>query len=191
MTRTARRITAPAVSFAVGLVVSLMAIMAVSVAPAQAADESGLREKAHARIAVIMEEAVGAGVYSPAQANYVTSALLPVSVDPRQLSSRVEERTVDNFWDRIAAVPGVNVSLARARVANGATLRFVTGDEADSVQRSIRNWLVGPAFRAYVEGEITLGEFNGLRDDIDRSVDRLMRQSGGSDGKVVVSPRRN
>ena len=183
MKRALRLLTA----FAVGL----LAITAMSVAPAQAADESKLREKAHARIAVIMEDAVLNGIYSQAQSDYVTSALLPVSVDPRQLSARVEERTVDNFWERIADVPGLSVGAARGRVANGATLRFVTGDESDSVQRSIRNWLVSPAFRAYIEGEISLVEFNGLRDDIDRSVDRLMRQAGGSDGKVVVSPRRN
>ncbi len=173
------------------LAVGLLAITAMAVAPAQAADESKLREKAHARIAVIMEDAVLNGIYSQAQSDYVTSALLPVSVDPRQLSARVEERTVDNFWDRIADVPGLSVGAARGRVANGATLRFVTGDESDSVQRSITKWLVSPAFRAYVEGEISAGDLVTLRDDIERAVDRLMRQAGGSDGKVVVSPRRN
>lgn len=174
----------------VALMVALLAASALTAAPAQA-DESALRDRAHARIAVIMEEAVASGVYSQAQSDYVTSAILPVYVDPRPLSARVEERTIDNFWDRIAETPGVSVAAARARVSNGATLRFVTGEASDAVQRSIRNWLVAPAFRAYLEGEITFDDFNSLRDDIDRSVDRLMRQSGGSDGKVTVSPRRD
>jgi hypothetical protein len=172
------------------LAVSLVTMFVVTAAPAQA-DESNLRERAHARIAVIMEEAVSSGVYSRAQSNYVMSALLPVSQDPRPLPAKVEERTIDNFWDRIAEAPGVSVAAARMRVSNGATLRFVTGDEADTVQRQIVSWLANPAFRAYIEGDISLIEFNGLRDDIERSVDRLMRQSGGSDGTVVPSPRRN
>ena len=173
-----------------GLFVAVLAMSTLTAAPAQA-NESALRERAHARIAVIMDEAVSSGIYSRLQADYVTSALLPVSVDPRPLSSRVEERTIENFWDAIPTVSGVSVDFARARVSRGATLRFVTGDAAESVRRSIRGWLADPALRAYLDGKISFTEFNDLRVDIDRAVDRLMLQPGGSDGRVAVSPRRN
>ena len=173
----------------IAVVVGALAMSMVVASPAHA-KESDLRERAHARIAAILDEAVSSGIYSQVQSNYVTSAILPVSVDPRPLSAKVEERTIENFWERIAEVPGVSVAQARSRVANGSTLRFVTGDSSDSVQRAVRNWLAGPAFRTYLDGEITLAEFDGLRGDIDRAVDRLMIQSGGPDGTVNRSPRR-
>jgi hypothetical protein len=174
----------------IGLVVATLAVTTLTAAPAQA-NESALRERAHARISVIMGDAVSSGIYSQAQANYVTSAILPSYVDPRQLSSRVEARTIEDFWTRIAEVRGVSVASAQSRLSNGWTLLRITGDSSDSVQRSIRNWLAGPTLRAYYDGNISLSQFNTLREDIDRSVDRLMRQSGGSDGRVTVSPRLN
>ncbi len=173
------------------LVVALVALFAVAAAPVTAkASESDLRDRAHARISAIMSDAVSSGIYSSSQANYVTSALLPPSSDPKQLSARAEQRTIDDFWSRIAEVRGVSVASAQSRVSNGATLLRVTGDSSDSVQQAIRSWLASPALRAYLDGKISASEFNSLRDDIARAVDRLMRQPGGSDGRVAVSPRR-
>jgi hypothetical protein len=173
------------------LVVALVALFAVAAAPVTAkASESDLRDRAHARISAIMSDAVSSGIYSPSQANYVTSALLPPSSDPKQLSARAEQRTIDAFWSRIADVPGVSVAAAQSRLSNGATLLRVTGDSSSDVQRSLYNWLSLPVVQAQLDGNITRSESATLRDDIARAVDRLMRQPGGSDGRVAVSPRR-
>ena len=184
MTRTAPRL--------VTLAVALVALFAVAVAPATAkASESALRDRAHARIAAVLSDAVNAGVYSVAQENYVTSALLPTYVDPKGLSPKVEERTIEAFWAIVTEHTGLSSSAAQARLANGATLLRVSGDAAEKVQWNIYTWLARPVLEARLDQKITEDEFTTLRDDIRRSVDRLMRQAGGSDGKVTVSPRRN
>lgn len=181
MTRTVSRLAT--------LAVALIALLAVSAIPAQAS-ESALRERAHARIAAIMSDAVSSGIYSQAQSNYVTSALLPPFNDPKQLSSRAEQRTLDDFWGLVSEVRGVSVASAQSRLSNGATLLRITGDSSGDVQRSIYHWLSRPVVQAQLDGKISRTESATLRDDIARAVDRLMRQPGGSDGKVAVSPRR-
>jgi hypothetical protein len=182
MTRRARRLVA--------LAVSLVALVAVAAAPAQAS-ESTLRERAHARIAAILTDAVAAGLYSEAQESYTTSALLPTFVDPKDLSTKVEERTIEAFWDIVADGAGSPVGALQARVANGASLMRVTGDASGDVQERLYRWLSRPVVEAQFDGRISASESATLRDDIARSVDRLMRQPGGSDGVVAVSPRRN
>lgn len=171
------------------LVVALVALFAVTAVPAHA-DGAALRERTHARIAAILSDAVNSGLYSTAQENYVTSALLPTYVDPQQLSGKVEERTIEGFWAIIEEYSGVSESQARSRLARGATLLRITGDSAERVQGRLSNWLATPTLAAFLDGRITASESDTLRDDIARSVDRLMRQPGGSDGKVAVSPRR-
>ena len=181
MTRTARRLATLAVAF--------VALFAVGAVPAQAS-ESALRERTHARIAAVVSDAVNSGIYSVAQDNYVTSALLPVYVDPKALSSKVEERTIDAFWDIVANGAGASVGSVQARIANGASLLRVTGDSSGDVQERLYRWLSRPVVEAQFDGKISAAESATLREDIARSVDRLMRQPGGSDGKVAVSPRR-
>ena len=181
MTRTARRL--------VTLTVALVALFGVAAVPAQAS-ESALRDRTHARIAAILSDAVVSGVYSVAQENYVTSALLPTYV-PKDLSAKVEQRTIDAFWDIVADGAGTSVGVVQARVANGASLMRVTGDASGDVQERLYRWLSRPIVEAQFDGKISATESATLRDDIARSVDRLMRQPGGSDGKVAVSPRRN
>ena len=172
------------------LAVALIALFAVSAIPAHAS-ESALRERAHARIAAVLSDAVNSGIYSTAQENYVTSALLPTYVDPKDLSAKVEERTIEAFWGIVADGAGSTVGSVQARVANGATLLRITGDSSADVQERLYRWLSRPVVEAQFDGKITAAESATLRDDIARSVDRLMRQPGGSDGKVAVSPRRN
>lgn len=182
MTRTARRLTT--------LAVALVALFVVSAIPAQAS-ESALRERTHARVAAVLTDAVTSGVYSVAQENYVTSALLPTYVDPKELSAKVEERTIEAFWQIVSEGTGLSQSAAQARIVNGATLLRISGDSSEEVQRAIYNWLSRPVVEAQFDRKISAAESATLRDDIARAVDRLMRQPGGSDGKVAVSPRRN
>ena len=173
----------------IAFVAAVVALVSVSAIPAQA-DESALRERAHARIAAILDDAVNSGLYSISQENYVTSALLPTYVDPKDLSRKTEERTLEGFWEIITTDTGVSESQAKSRLANGATLLRITGDSAEVVQERLYRWLAKPVMAAFLQGQITASESAGLRDDIARAVDRLMRQPGGSDGKVTVSPRR-
>ena len=181
MTRVVARLAA--------LGVALVALLAVSAVPVQAS-ESALRERTHARIAAVVSDAVNSGIYSVAQDNYVTSALLPVYVDPKDLSAKVEGRTIDAFWGIVADGAGSTVGSVQARIANGSTLLRVTGDASSDVQERLYRWLSRPVVEAQFDGRISAAESVILREDIARSVDRLMRQPGGSDGKVAVSPRR-
>lgn len=139
----------------------------------------------------MLTDAVNSGVYSVAQENYVTSALLPAYVDPKDLPAKVEERTIEAFWGIVADGAGTTVGSVQARLANGATLLRITGESSGDVQERLYRWLSRPVVEAQFDGKITASESVALRDDIARSVDRLMRQPGGSDGKVAVSPRRN
>ena len=182
MKRTASRL--------VTLAVALVALFAVAATPAQAS-ESALRERAHARIAAVLSDAVNSGVYSLDQENYITSALLPTYVDPKGLSSKVEERTLEAFWGIVADGAGSTVGSVQARLSNGATLLRITGDASGDVQERLYRWLSRPVVEAQFDGKISKDESETLREDIGRAVDRLMRQAGGSDGKVTVSPRRN
>lgn len=170
------------------LAVAFVALFAVA-APAQAS-ESALRERAHARVAVILGDAIGSGVYAQAQSNYVTSALLPTYVDPKSLSAKVEERTIESFWGIIADGAGISTGSVQSRLANGASLLRITGDASGDVQERLYRWLSRPVIEAQFDGKISSSESASLRDDLARTVDRLMRQPGGNDGRVVVSPRR-
>ena len=172
------------------LAVALVAVVVGAAVPAQA-NEGALRERAHARIAAILDDAAVSGLYSTTQVNYITSAVLPTYVPAKDLSPKAEVRAVDGFWKIVTFETGVTESQARSRLSNGATLRRITGDAAEDVQERLYRWLAKPVFAAFVEGEISASESATLRDDIGRAVDRLMRQPGGSDGPVVVSPRRN
>jgi hypothetical protein len=171
------------------LVATVIALLVVAAVPAQAS-EAALRERTHARIAAIMSDAVSAGLYSTAQESYVSSALLPTFVDPKQLSERVEDRTIEGFWSIVEEYSGVPERVVKARLANGATLLRISADTSDEVQERIYRWLARPVTAAHLDGRISKTESETLRDDIARAVDRLMRQSGGSDGRVTVSPRR-
>ena len=170
------------------LAVAFVALFAVA-APAQAS-ESALRDRAHARVAVILGDAIGSGVYSEAQSNYVTSALLPTYVDPKSLSAKVEERTIESFWGIIADGAGISAGSVQSRLANGASLLRITGDASGDVQQDLYRWLSRPVIEAQFDGKISSSESASLRDDLARAVDRLMRQPGGNYGRVVVSPRR-
>lgn len=172
------------------LAVALVAMLAVTAIPAQAS-ESALRERTHSRVAAVLSDAVNSGVYSIAQENYVTSALLPTYVDPKDLSAKAEERTIEAFWDIVADGAGTSASAVQSRLANGSTLLRITGDSSADVQERLYRWLSRPVVEAQFDGKISATESATLRDDIARSVDRLMRQPGGSDGKVAISPRRN
>lgn len=182
MKRAARRVAI--------LAMALVALFAVSAVPAQAS-ESALRERTHARIAAILIDAVGAGLYSQDQSTYVTSALLPASVDPKTLSSRVEDKTIETFWGAVTDATGLPLSQVRSRLAGGSRLTLIAGASAASLQDDLSKWLARPVVQALLEGKISAAESTSLRIDIDRAVDRLMRQPGGSDGRVAVSPRRN
>ena len=174
----------------IAFVAAVVALVSVSAIPAQA-DESALRERAHARIAAILDDAVNSGLYSISQENYVTSALLPTYVDPKDLSRKVENRTIEGFWEIVTTDTGLSESQAKSRLANGATLLRITGESSELVQERLYRWLAKPVFAALLDVKITASESATLRDDIARAVDRLMRQPGGEDGKIAVSPRRN
>ena len=161
----------------IAFVAAVVALVSVSAIPAQA-DESALRERAHARIAAILD-------------NAVSSALLPTYVDPKDLSRKVENRTIEGFWEIVTTDTGLSESQAKSRLANGATLLRITGESSELVQERLYRWLAKPVFAALLDGKITASESATLRDDIARAVDRLMRQPGGEDGKIAVSPRRN
>jgi hypothetical protein len=182
MTRSIRRLVA--------LGLAMGALLAVSAAPAQASEEA-LRERTHARVSAILNAAVEAELFSVAQENYVTSALLPTYVDPKVLSPKVEERLIEDFWDAVTSDTGVGEGQAKARLANGASLLRITGVHSEMVQDRLSRWLVRPVIAAMYQRQITPAEAASLREDIERAIDRLMRQPGGSDGKVVVSPRHN
>lgn len=161
----------------------------ITAGPAQANDDK-LRERAHARIAAILSEAVETGVFSESQENYVTSALLPVWVDPKDLSKRAERKTVKAFWDFVGESSGLDEDQVLDRLSRGQTLTRIAGDDADDLRDGLYNWLARPVAAAVFDGDLTYTESVQLRDDIQRAVYRLMIQSGGGDRPVTPSPRR-
>ena len=173
-------------------VIAFLAVLAALVAvPSVArADSSSLRERAHARVAVIMEDAVAAGVFSRSQETYVASAILPSYVDPKDLPARTEARTIESFWEIVADGSGLSVDQVQGRLRNGATLTRIAGDNADDVRDRIYRWLSRPVVEAQFDGRISASESAELRDDIERSVYRVMAQPGG-ERDVVLVPRRN
>ena len=177
------------------LVVALVSVVLalfgslVSAGPARANDDQ-LRERAHARIAAILSAAVEDGVFSESQENYVTSALLPVWVDPKDLSKRAERKTVKAFWSFVGESSGLDEDEVLSRLSRGQTLTRIAGDGADDLRDGLYNWLARPVAAAVFDGDVTYSESIELRDDIQRAVYRLMIQSGGGDRPVTPSPRR-
>ena len=102
----------------------------------------------------------------------------------------MEERTIESFWGIIADGAGISAGSVQSRLANGASLLRITGDASGDVQQDLYRWLSRPVIEAQFDGKISSSESASLRDDLARAVDRLMRQPGGNDGRVVVSPRR-
>lgn len=170
--------------------VSLVVGLLFSVASPAQANESGLRERAHARIAAILSAAVEEGLYSETQENYVTSALLPIWVDPKDLSKRAERRTVNAFWEFIGEGAGLSEDQVKSRLSRGQTLSRIAGDATDDVRDGLYNWLARPVAEAVFDGTISYSDSVALRDDIQRAIYRLMIQSGGEDRTVTPSPRR-
>lgn len=154
------------------------------------ADDSVLRERAHARLAAILSAAVEDGLFSESQENYVTSALLPTWIDPQDLSKRAERRTVKAFWSFISESSGLSEEQVSDRLMRGQTLTRIAGDGSDDLRDGLYNWLARPVAEAVFSGELTYSESVQLRDDIQRAVYRLMIQSGGGDRPVTPSPRR-
>jgi len=170
------------------LVLALFGSLIVA-GPARA-DDDKLRERAHARIAAILSEAVETGIFSESQENYVTSALLPVWVDPKDLSKRAERKTVKAFWSFVGESSGLDDEQVLNRLSRGQTLARIAGDGADDLRDGLYNWLARPVAAAVFDGELTYTESIELRGDIQRAVYRLMIQSGGGDRPVTPSPRR-
>ena len=177
----ARRIAA-----ATAVVVALCAIPAT----AAHADDNALRERAHARVAIIMEDAVAAKVFSASQEAYVAGAILPAYVDPKELPNKVEERTIDSFWAIVADGSGLTVEQAQARLRSGSTLVRIAGSNSEGVRDRLYRWLSRPVVEAQFDGRISADESADLRDDIDRAVWRVMAQPGGG-RDVVLVPRRD
>ena len=168
-----------------------VAVVALCAVPATAqADGDALRERAHARVAVIMEDAVSAGLFSVSQEAYVTGAILPAYIDPKNLPAKTEERTIDAFWAIVSDGAGLTVDQVQARLGSGSTLLRITGGNAEDVRDRIYRWLSRPVVEAQFDGRITAEESADLRDDIDRAVWRVMAQPGGG-RDVVLVPRRN
>ena len=171
------------------LLVALV-VPAVAIPSAAQADSSDLRDRAHARVAAIMEDAVGSDIYSTSQETYVLSAILPSYVDPKNLPARLEAKTIDAFWQIVADGADLSVTQVQDRLKGGATLIRITGDSSDDVRDRIYRWLSRPVVEAQFDGRISALESIELRDDIERSVYRIMGQPGG-DRDVVLVPRRD
>ena len=170
--------------------VAAVALALCALPTAAQADESMLRERAHARVAIIMEDAVAADIYSASQEAYVTGAILPAYIDPKALPNRVEERTLDQFWQGVADAADLSVSQVQSRLRSGWTLSRLLGANAEDVRDDLSTWLSKPALQAYFEKRLTFGEFTELRTDIERAVWRIMAQPGGG-RDVILVPRRN
>lgn len=175
-----RRIAAAAAA-----VIALCAVPSVS-----HADESAVRERVHARVTVIMEDAVATNVFSAPQEAYVAGAILPAYIDARDLPNRVEARTIESFWEIVEEGTGSSTELVQARLRAGSTLIRIAGDNADDLQERLYRWLSRPVVEAQFDGRITSDESTDLRDDIDRAVARVMAQPGG-ERDVVLVPRRD
>lgn len=157
--------------------------------PASAAvSESDLRSKVHARLAVFVDDAVDSSTYTETQRLYILSAVS--TTEPDSLSTRAERRVKGAFWRIVTEVGGVSQGSAERRLANGATLSRIAGDDADAVRDRLRDWLVNPVIRAIMEGDISWGEAAGLLSDTRTAVNRLMAQPGG-DRDVILVRKRN
>ena len=168
-----------------------VAALAFAAMPSVAhADDESLRERAHARVAVIMEDAVAVGVFSASQEAYVAGAIRPAYVDAKDLPNKTEARTIESFWAIVADGSGLSVDQAQQRLRSGSTLLRITGGNAENVRDRIYRWLSRPVVEAQFDGRITAEESADLRDDIDRAVWRVMAQPGGG-RDVVLVPRRN
>ena len=158
-------------------------------APAHAAvSEPDLRSKVHSRLAVFVDDAVDSSTYTETQRLYILSAVS--TTEPDSMSVRAERRVKGAFWRIVTEVGGVSQASAERRLANGATLSRIAGDDAEAVRDRLRDWLVNPVIRAIMEGDISWGEASGLLSDTRTAVNRLMSQPGG-DRDVILVRKRN
>ena len=180
------RIRTPATAL-LALVAGL-AMLVVTAAPALAnADQ--LRARAHARVAVLMETAVKDGLYSPAQETYVVGAILPASVDPKNLPDRIEQANLEAFWNILTEGTGYTEGQIRQWLRNGSTLQRIAGSDDEALANDLYRWLSRPVVQAQAEGRISARDSGELRDDIERAVYRMMGQQGGGDRPVNPVPR--
>lgn len=157
--------------------------------PASAAvSEDDLRTKVHARLAVFVDDAVDDGYYTETQRSYILYAISTTA--PDSLSARAERRVKGAFWRIITEFGDVSKNRAERRLANGATLWRIAGDDAEKVRDRLRDWLVNPVVRAIMEGDISWGEAASLLTDTRTAVNRLMAQPGG-DRDVILVRKRN
>lgn len=175
---------------AVTAVVTLAGVLLATAAPALANAEA-LRARIHARVAVVMDDAVRAGLYSPSQETYVVGAILPASVDPKDLPPPVERATENAFWDILTETTGYTEGQIRTWLGNGSTLERIAGSDSDALRMDLYRWLSRPVVQAQAEGRIDKDDSADLRDDISRAVYRLMGQQGGGDRPVNPVPRSN
>ncbi len=181
--RTAGRVTA-----AVTALVTFAAVLLAFAAPALA-NADAVRSRIHARVAVIMDDAVRDGLYSTAQETYVVGAILPSSVDPKDLPPPIERATENAFWDILTETTGYTEGQIRTWLGNGSTLERIAGSEQEALRMDLYRWLSRPVVQAQAEGRIDKDESADLRDDISRAVYRLMGQQGGGDRPVNPIPR--
>lgn len=157
-------------------------------APAHAAvDEADLRSKVHSRLAVFVDDAVEDGYFTDTQAAYILYVIS--STEPDSLSARAERRVKGAFWRIITEVGEVSQARAERRLASGATLWRIAGDDAEAVRDRLRDWLVNPVIRAIMEGEISWGDASSLLADTRTAVNRLMAQPGGGRDVILVRKR--
>ena len=185
--RTARR-PAGRVTAAVTAIVTFAGVLFAIAAPALA-NADVVRSRIHARVAVIMDDAVRDGLYSSSQETYVVVAILPASVDPKDLPPPVERATENAFWDILTKTTGYTEGQIRTWLGNGSTLERIAGSEQDALRMDLYRWLSRPVVQAQAEGRIDKDESADLRDDISRAVYRLMGQQGGGDRPVNPVPR--
>lgn len=161
---------------------------------AQAADDL-VCERAHARVAAIMEDALDSGMYSPVQQQYVTRSFYLESAradceEPRNLSVRLEKRTIEGFWNIVSDVSGLSLSQVQDRMLRGANIYAIGGPDSEAIRLDLTRWLSRPVIEAQFAEDISASESAELRYRIQRAVHRLMLQPG--DGRfVALSERRN
>lgn len=158
-------------------------------APARA-DATDLRERVHARVGAIMQDAVDGGIYTSGQMDYVDGAILPAYIDPLDLPNRVEAMTVRQFWEVVSDATGLSTQQVKSALRNGATLNRLAGSDVDALRTDLYRWLARPVVQAQFDDRITYAESVDLRDDIQRAVYRAMAQPGGG-RDVVLDPRLN
>ncbi len=169
-------------------VLVVVGVLLATAAPASA-NADALRARIHARVAVIMDDAVKSGLYSSSQEKYVVGAILPANVDPKDLPDPIERATENAFWDILTDTTGYTEGQIRQWLSNGSTLERIAGSEEEALHANLYRWLSRPVAQAQAEGRIGREESMRLREDIARAVYRLLGQQGGGDRPVNPVPR--